>query len=131
MSDARLPCSLPIATAIACNQFAMQNVTIRLREDLVDDLDQEAEEADVSRSEYVRSILENRHKADELETEVDRLRERLESREARIEDLEEQLARRSQIEDKLDEVAMEVRERDQDDEDTPFFVRWYRWWQRQ
>jgi chromosome segregation ATPase len=112
----------------------MQNVTIRLREDLLDDLDQEADEEGVSRSEYVRDILEDRHRADDLEGEVERLRERLGSREDRVEDLEEQLARRSQIEEKVEEVAMEVRQQsddsDETEEDAPFPIRWWRWWQR-
>jgi chromosome segregation ATPase len=110
----------------------MQNVTIRLREDLLDELDQEADEEGVSRSEYVRDILEDRHRADDLEGEVERLRERLESREDRVEDLEEQLARRSQIEEKVEEVRMEVKGRQETDidEDAPFPIRWWRWWQR-
>lgn len=48
--------------------------------------------------------------------------ERLESREERIEELEEQLARRSQIEEKVDTLAKQ-----QEDDNAPFFIKWYNW----
>lgn len=103
-------------------------ITIRLREELIDRLDSEAEDENVSRSEYVREILQDRHRADELEDKIESLHDRLEQRESRIETLEEQLARRSQMEQKVDEMALELREKRQD---APFFVKWYRWWKDQ
>jgi TolA-binding protein len=102
--------------------------TIRLEESLIEDLDSEAEERDVSRSEYVRQILRERRESEELREEIDTLRDRLESREERIEELEQQLARRSQIEEKVEEVALEVRE-DREESNAPFFVKWYKWFQ--
>jgi len=101
--------------------------TIRLEESLIEDLDSEAEERDVSRSEYVRQILQERRESEELREEVNTLRDRLESREERIEELEQQLTRRSQIEEKVEEVALEVRE-DREESNAPFFVKWYKWW---
>lgn len=103
-------------------------ITIRIREELIDRLDSEAEDEGVSRSEYVREILRDRHRADELEDEIQSLQDRLESREDRIETLEEQLARRSQMEEKVDELALELKEKQ---EDAPFFVKWYRWYKNQ
>ena len=100
--------------------------TIRLEESLIEDLDSEAEERDVSRSEYVRQILRERRESEELREEIDSLRDRLESREERIEELEQQLTRRSQIEEKVEEVALEVRE-DREESNAPFFVKWARW----
>jgi len=97
----------------------MRNVTIRLRQDLIDSLDDEADDRDVSRSEYIRQILDDRH-------EVDELRDRLDAREARIDELEEQLARRSQIGEKVDTLAKRVDEQDTD-ATPPFPIRWYRW----
>ena len=105
----------------------MQNLTIRLREELIDRLDREAEEAGVTRSEYIRQIIEDRHRAAELEETVDDLRDRLNAREERVRELEEQLARRSQVEEKVDELALEVRE---EATQPPFFVRWYRWFRK-
>lgn len=100
----------------------MQNVTIRLREELIDRLDEEATDKDISRSEYARQILDERHKSDELEQEVQQLTKRLESRENRIQELEEQLKRRSQIEEKVDTLAKR-----QEEPEPPFVVKWYRW----
>ena len=113
-------------SVVFCMADAMRNVTVRLRDETVDDLDDEADEQDVSRSEYIREILDDRHKVEQLTEEVERLQERLESRENRIDELEEQLARRSQVEEKVDTLAKQ-----QDEADAPFFVKWYRWWQRQ
>lgn len=80
------------------------------------ELEREAEERGVSRSEHIRDTLERRG-------EVARLRSRLEQREERIDKLEEQLSRRSQVEEKIDTLAKRTEE-----PDAPFFVRWYRWW---
>lgn len=102
-------------------------ITIRIREDLIDRLDDEAEESGVSRSAYIRQILENRHRASELEKKVDSLEEQVDSREDRIATLEEQLARRSQMESKVEELSLELR-RDREP-DAPFFIKWYRWYQ--
>lgn len=110
------------------NTMARESVTIRLREELITRLDDEADERDVSRSEYVRDILNERHEVEELRDEVDSLQEQLESRESRIDELEDQLVRRSQVEEKIDEVALEVREERQSG-NAPFFVNWWRWWQ--
>jgi len=96
--------------------------TIRIEESLIDDLDEEAEERDVSRSEYVRQILRERRESEELREEVDTLRDRLESREERVSELEAQLARRSNIEDKVDTLVKR-----QESNNVPFFVKWYRW----
>lgn len=48
----------------------------------------------------------------------------MESREGRIDELEEQLAPRSQVEEKLDTLATRGEE-----PPPPFFVRWVRWFQ--
>lgn len=61
-----------------------------------------------------------------LEEEQSRLRERLESREQRIDQLEDQLVKRSQIEDKVEELSLVVRE-DANASNAPFLVRWWKW----
>jgi hypothetical protein len=54
--------------------------------------------------------------------EAEDLQERLDRREERIEQLHEELRRRSEIEEKLDTLAV------QDEEpDPPFFIEWWRW----
>jgi metal-responsive CopG/Arc/MetJ family transcriptional regulator len=102
------------------------SITIRLEDELIARLEEEAEEEGVSRSEYIRQILREQGERRELEEEIDTLRQRLETREARVEELEKQLTRRSQIEDKVEEVALEVRE-ERAESNAPFFVKWYRW----
>jgi predicted nuclease with TOPRIM domain len=101
------------------------NVTVRLRDETVNDLNDEADCKDVTRSEHIREILERRHEVEQLTKEVERPQERLDTREERIDELEEQLARRSQLEEKVDLLAKQ-----QDEADAPFFVRWYRWWRQ-
>jgi small-conductance mechanosensitive channel len=96
----------------------MEQVTLRLPVRLKAELEREAGERGVSRSEHVRDVLEKRE-------EVAELRDRLERRERRIDDLEEQLRRRSQMEEKVDTLAKRV-----DDDSAPFFVQWYRWYRR-
>lgn len=100
----------------------MEQVTVRVPLRLKAELEREAAERGVTRSEHIRDVLDRRG-------EVDRLRERLERREARIDDLEEQLARRSDVEEQIDVLAKRVEEREAA-ADAPFFVRWRRWWRR-
>ena len=49
------------------------SITIRLQSDLIDSLEAEADEQSVSRSEYIRQILRQRHEVDELQEKVDTL----------------------------------------------------------
>ncbi len=72
-------------------------LTIRIREETKESLEEEADEYGVSVSEYVRDLIEKGREYDDLEG-------RLDDREERIEDLEEQLRRRSQIEEKIDDL---------------------------
>jgi len=104
--------------------MAKESVTIRLEGELIAGLEREAEEEGVSRSEYVRQILRERGENEELQEEISALRERLEGRERRVRELEEQLARRSNIEEKVDTLAKR-----QETSNAPFFVKWYHWLQ--
>ena len=110
----------------------MEPLTIRVREKTKESLEEEAAEYDVSVSEYVRELIEKGREHDDLrdrlderedeherrldelraehEEEVADLRDRVDAREERIETLEEQLARRSQIEEKVDVLAERVEE---------------------
>lgn len=100
-------------------QGEKQQVAVRIPLRQKAELEREADGLGVSRSEYIRSILEDRHRADELA-------DRLETRERRIDQLEEQLARRSQVEEKVDVLANRVEDRG--GPDPPFPVRWWQWW---
>ena len=94
----------------------MEQITLRLPTRQLAELEREADERGVSRSEHVRDVLESR-------ADVTELRERLDRRERRIDDLEEQLRRRSDVEEKIDTLAQR-----QEGSDAPFFVKWYRWY---
>ena len=100
----------------------MKPLTIRIPEDLKESLDAEAAEHDVSTSEYVRQLIDKGREYDELQ-------ERLESKQARIEELETQLTRRSQIEEKVEALPDKIRETDAEPA-PPWPVRWYRWFRR-
>lgn len=66
------------------------------------ELEREAAERGVSRSEYIRSILDERHQVAELE-------ERLDTRQNRIDELETQLTERSRVEAKIEELPDKIR----------------------
>ena len=66
------------------------------------ELEAEAVERGVSRSEYVRGILDDRHRIVELE-------ERVERKQARIDELEAQLTERSRVEEKIEELPDKIR----------------------
>ena len=67
------------------------------------ELEAEAEERGVSRSEYIRGILDDRHRVGNLE-------DRLETRNDRIDELERRLAERSQIEEKIEDLPDKIRD---------------------
>lgn len=52
----------------------MEQITLRVPEDMLESLDDEAAEHDRDRSEHIRDILASRNEHDELQTEVERLR---------------------------------------------------------
>jgi predicted nucleic acid-binding Zn-ribbon protein len=110
----------------------MKKVSVSIRQEQYDRLDDRQESGDAaSLSEALRQVLDEydsvRSECEELRTECEALRNRLENREERIDDLEAQLRRRSQVEEKVDELALELKETRQGG-DAPFFVRWARWW---
>jgi predicted RNase H-like nuclease (RuvC/YqgF family) len=81
----------------------MEPLTIRVREKTKESLEEEAAEYDVSVSEYVRELIEKGREHDDL-------RERLESREKRIEELETQLTERSRVEEKIEDLPDKIRD---------------------
>jgi predicted transcriptional regulator len=104
----------------------MEHLSVTVEEDTVEYIEELAEKRDSSRSQIVRELIADGQQAEEYQQEVEELQERLDSREARIDELEEQLARRSQLEEKVDTLAKQ-----QEEPEAPFFIKWYRWWQRQ
>jgi len=115
----------------------MKKISVSLGEDHVYELKarERLDDAD-SRSAALRQILDEYEnlrteyealeaECEQLRTERDDLRTRLESREGRVDELEEQLARRSQVEEKVDTLAKRVDE--SDEPAPPWPIRWYRY----
>ena len=84
-------------------------VTIEYEQsELLEELSQEGGEYD-SKSEAVRDFIQKGETIRELRDEIVRLEERVEQREHRIDELEEQLTERSRVEKKIDELPDKVR----------------------
>jgi len=99
----------------------MQQIAVRVDEELRDELDAEADDRGVSRSEHVRRVLRERANTDRLRDRVDelegvkaelaRVEERLAAREAQVEDLEDRLAERDSRVQRLEERLKDREER--------------------
>jgi len=81
----------------------MEPLTIRIHADTKESLESEADEHDVSVSEYVRQLIERGREYEDIA-------DKLESKENRIAELESQLTRRSQIEEKIENLPDVMRE---------------------
>ncbi|EMA25427.1 hypothetical protein C435_02502 [Haloarcula marismortui ATCC 33799] len=84
------------------SQGDKQQVAVRVPLRQKAELEREAAERGISRSEYIRTILTDRHRVDELE-------ERLSIREDRIDELQTQLAERSQIQEQIEDLPDKIR----------------------
>lgn len=67
------------------------------------ELEREAAERGTSRSEYIRNIIRDRHRTAQLE-------DRLSLREDRIDELEQQLAERSQLQEKIADLPAKIKD---------------------
>jgi len=105
-----------------------KQTSFRLNTDVLDELDTEAENRNLTRSEYLRQIVRERHRADSLADKCDTLRTELNRREDRVSELEDQLRKRSRVEEKVDEMALQLRE---SDTEPPFFIKWWNWYKKQ
>jgi Arc/MetJ-type ribon-helix-helix transcriptional regulator len=68
----------------------MKQMTFRIPDDVVEHIEGEAEERDVSKSEVVRKLLEKGMEYDDLQTKVDDLRNQLQA-----------MSKRNDVEDRL------------------------------
>jgi len=82
----------------------MEPITIRIHEETKESLEEAADEYGVSVSEHIRNLIEKGREYDELEG-------RLNAREERIEELEDQLRSRSDVEEKIEALPDKIRER--------------------
>lgn len=114
----RMPCVSRTIILSRRNRPAMRNVTIRLQEDLVDELDLEAEQEGVSRSEYIRTILATRNdevvtpseyavledECERLQGERDRLQTELDHCQARLDQSLERIEQRMPNKQEVTEI---------------------------
>jgi uncharacterized coiled-coil protein SlyX len=84
------------------SQGEKKQVAVRIPLRQKAELEREAAEQGGSRSEYIRSILRDRHRVAELE-------DRLAVREERIDELERQLTQRSEIEKQIEDLPDKIR----------------------
>jgi Arc/MetJ-type ribon-helix-helix transcriptional regulator len=108
----------------------MKTITVNVKEEICDKLDEEADEKDYSsRSEYLRDIIDSRHEAEkvreeyeqklteterEYEDQLEKSRQEVEQAQARADDLRRQLqAREEKVEEKV-ETLVERTERQDD-----------------
>jgi chromosome segregation ATPase len=68
----------------------MEQITLRIPSDTLEEVESEADEEGKTRSEYLRDVIDSRHEHEELRTEVERLRTEVERKERRVEAVLEQ-----------------------------------------
>ena len=105
----------------------MANVSVRLQDDVVEQLDDEASDHGLSRAEYIRSLIQCRTESKELRSELDEIRDDYdelqaehekelnaleEQYEARLNNLERQLKAANQKNERIDELVR-VHDREQ------------------
>lgn len=88
----------------------MKSLSTRVPDDTYARLEERAEERNTSVSAEARKLIAQGFDVEELELELDDLRDRLDARETRVETLEAQLAERSEIEDKIEDLPDKIRE---------------------
>jgi Arc/MetJ-type ribon-helix-helix transcriptional regulator len=100
--------------------MARPRISASVPESLNEDIEQLVEEDDTinSKAEAIRYLLERGFEAEELEVEI-------KHREARINELENMLGERDQVEEQVTELAQTIENQQQ----APFFVQWWSWWQ--
>lgn len=98
----------------------MENIGVRVTEEMLDELDNEAQESDVSRSEYIRTILSNRRETNIIQSEYE---EKLNNHKNKIEDLKEQLKNVKQERDRIQNQLRETNKRIDDVDDVVSYVK--------
>ena len=100
--------------------MARPRISASVPESLNEDIEQLVEDDETinSKAEAIRYLLERGFEAKDLETEI-------KHREARINELENMLGERDQVEEQVTELAQTIENQQQ----APFFVQWWSWWQ--
>ena len=99
--------------------MARPRISASVPESLNEDIEQLVEDDETinSKAEAIRHLLERGFEAEELEVEI-------KHREARINELENMLGERDQVEEQVTELAQTIENQSK----APFFVQWWSWW---
>lgn len=104
----------------------MAHLSLRIDDELKDELEAEADENGVSLSDHVRNTLRARHEADQMEARVEDLRRQLQAANAGERDVDEIVAYVEE-ERELRRRREERRQRREEREDAPVWER-AKWW---
>ena len=113
----------------------MDQITLRIPEETLEEIEQEADEHNVSRSEYIRDVLESRENTDELQKEHKRDVDELQSEHEReIEELREEYENeieylQNQI-DRLQRTNLKILEQREENTDLQVYVDERREWEQ-
>lgn len=110
----------------------MERITVTIEDKhttLLDELSTDDGPCD-SRSESMRYIISEYENDKELEATVDELEGEIDSLESRLEESRRREIARDKTKQEIDTLREELQQ-SRDDEDAPFFVRWWRWYRRQ
>lgn len=109
----------------------MDRITVTLDEsqvDLLDELSGDGGPCD-SRSESMRFVISEYESDRELEEQIENLEERNQSLENRLEESRRREIARDKTQQEIDTLREELHDA-RDEDDAPFFVRWYWWYRR-
>lgn len=88
----------------------MTSISLRLNDEILESIDEEAKEKRVSRSEYIRDTLEARHESDVLRADLDELQTEYETLKTKYDELQRQLAAVNSRQDDVTELVEFVEE---------------------
>ena len=109
----------------------MKRITVTLDEsqvDLLDELSSDVGPCD-SRSESMRFVISEYESDHELAERVEELEDENQALENRLEESRRREIARDKTQQEIDTLREELHDA-RDEDDAPFFVRWYRWYHR-
>lgn len=90
----------------------MEQTTVRISENMLVSINEYGENMDISQSEAIRELLDKGLDYDDLKNERDRIERKLQEANSNSDDIQE--------------IKMKI-ERHEDNLNTPFFIRWYKY----
>ena len=91
-------------------EWDMPQISLRLDDELLEELDAEADDHDVPRSKHIRDTLESRERRSELEDKIEQMREKLDAVREQAADAEELTERVTELERENERLQRERRQ---------------------